>query len=118
MANSLSPPLTRKEVWTSNTLAVASSAITRVMAGPLNDIYGSRWVMSVSLLISAIPAIISGLVIRDKVGLYIIRFLVGVAGCTFVTCQFWTASMFTVEVAGTALSLVAGVSNMFWGRAA
>ena len=113
VANSLN--LTRKEVWTSNTLAVASSAISRVMAGPLNDIYGSRWVMSIALLISAVPAIISGLVIHGKVGLYIIRFLVGVAGCTFVTCQFWTASMFTVEVAGTALSLVAGWGNLGGG---
>ena len=107
--------LNRKQIWTSNTLAVASSAITRVMAGALNDIYGSRLLMAAPLFISAIPAIISGLVIQNATSLYVIRFLVGVAGCTFVTCQFWTSSMFTVEVAGTALSLVAGWGNLGGG---
>ena len=107
--------LTRTQIWNSNTLAVAGSALTRVMAGPLNDIYGARMVMSVPLLISGIPAILSGLVIQGATSLYIIRFLVGVAGCTFVTCQFWTARMFTVEVAGTALSLVAGWGNLGGG---
>ena len=107
--------INRTEVWTANTMAVVGSFITRLMAGPLNDIYGSRVVMSVSLLISAIPAVISGAVIQGPVSLYIIRFLVGVAGCTFVTCQFWTSSMFTTEVAGTALSLTAGWGNLGGG---
>lgn len=107
--------LSREQIWTSNACALASSAITRVVAGPLNDIYGSRLVMCITLSIAALPAIFSGLIIRGSVGLYIIRFLVGVGGSAFVTCQYWTCSMFTVEVAGTALSLVAGWGNLGGG---
>ncbi|CAJ1933386.1 unnamed protein product [Cylindrotheca closterium] len=107
--------INRTQVWTANTMAVVGSFITRVMAGPLNDIYGSRVVISVSLLISAVPAILSGVLIHGAVSLYIVRFLVGIAGCVFVTCQFWTASMFTTEVAGTALSLTAGWGNLGGG---
>jgi len=107
--------ISRTQVWTANTMAVAGSFITRIVAGPLNDIYGSRILMGASLLISAIPAILSGVVIQGAISLYIIRFLVGIAGCAFVTCQFWTSSMFTTEVAGTALSLTAGWGNLGGG---
>jgi NNP family nitrate/nitrite transporter-like MFS transporter len=105
----------RTQVWTANTMAVVGSFITRLMAGPLNDIYGARLVMTCSLLISAIPGIISGVAIQGAISLYIIRFLVGIAGCAFVTCQFWTSKMFTTEVAGTALSLTAGWGNLGGG---
>lgn len=105
----------RTQVWTANTMAVVGSFITRLMAGPLNDMYGSRILLSVSLFVSAVPSIFSGAVIQGATSLYIIRFLVGIAGCTFVTCQFWTASMFTTEVAGTALSLTAGWGNLGGG---
>jgi NNP family nitrate/nitrite transporter-like MFS transporter len=107
--------INRSQVWTANTMAVVGSFITRLMVGPLNDIYGSRILMSASLLISAVPSIISGAVIQGATSLYVIRFLVGIGGSAFVTCQFWTASMFTTEVAGTALSLTAGWGNLGGG---
>jgi NNP family nitrate/nitrite transporter-like MFS transporter len=107
--------INRSQVWTANTIAVVGSFITRLMVGPLNDIYGPRILMSASLLISAVPSIISGAVIQGATSLYVIRFLVGMGGCAFVTCQFWTASMFTTEVAGTALSLTAGWGNLGGG---
>ena len=109
--------LTRREIWTSNTLAVAGSAITRVLAGPVNDIYGARYTMFGTLLFSAIPTFLAGVVIRGTTSLYIIRLLIGVCGSAFVTCQFWTTSMFVAEVAGTANSLAAGWGNLGGGVA-
>ena len=113
----ISLSLSREEIWTSSTLAVASSAVTRVMIGPVNDIYGARATMSGTLIFSAIPTAIAGLAIRNAASLYAIRFLIGVAGSAFVTCQFWTTTMFTPEVAGTANSLAAGWGNLGGGVA-
>jgi NNP family nitrate/nitrite transporter-like MFS transporter len=113
----ISLDLTREEIWTSSVLAVAGSTMTRIMIGPMNDIYGARWTMSATLLFIAIPTMIAGAVIHNATGLYVIRLLIGVAGSTFVTCQFWTSSMFTAEVAGTANSLAAGWGNLGGGVA-
>ena len=104
--------LSRKEIWTSSVFAVAGSAFTRILIGPINDIYGARWTMSSTLIFSAIPTAIAGAAIHGATSLYIIRLFIGVAGSAFVTCQFWTSSLFTAEVAGTANSLAAGWGNL------
>jgi NNP family nitrate/nitrite transporter-like MFS transporter len=109
--------LTRKEIWTSSTLAVAGSAVTRILIGPVNDIYGARWTMFGTLVFSAIPCAIAGVAIQNAASLYVIRLLIGVAGSAFVTCQFWTSSVFVSEVAGTANSLAAGWGNLGGGVA-
>lgn len=109
--------LNREEIWTSSVLAVAGSAVTRVLIGPINDIYGARWTMAATLIFSAIPTAISGLAVQNAASLYIIRLLIGVAGSAFVTCQFWSTTLFTAEVAGTANSLAAGWGNLGGGVA-
>ena len=115
IANSLD--LNRAQIWTSSILAVAGSAFTRVMIGPVNDIYGARWTMAGTLICAAIPTLISGAVIHGATSLYITRLFIGIAGSSFVTCQFWTSSLFTVEVAGTGNSLAAGWGNLGGGVA-
>jgi nitrate/nitrite transporter NarK len=112
----ISLDLSREEIWTSSVLAVSSSAATRILMGPLNDRYGARWVMSVTLVLAAIPTGLAGLVDSAN-SLYVVRFLIGVAGSAFVTCQYWTSCMFTMEIAGTANALAAGWGNMGGGVA-
>jgi MFS transporter, NNP family, nitrate/nitrite transporter len=107
--------LTRKEIWTSSVLAVSSSAVTRVLMGPLCDKYGARWVMCGSHLAAAVPTILAGWLIRDAMSLYMTRLFIGVAGSTFVTTMYWTSCMFTREVAGTANALAAGWGNLAGG---
>jgi MFS transporter, NNP family, nitrate/nitrite transporter len=104
--------LTHDEIWTSSVLAVLSSAVTRVWMGPLNDTYGARWMMCTTLVAAAIPTALAGLLLKSARSLNLIRLFIGVAGGAFVTCQYWTLSMFTREIAGTANSLAAGWGNL------
>ena len=106
--------LTREEIWTSSIFAVAGSALTRILIGPICDKYGARWSMAGTLFVSAIPTALTGLA-QSAQGLYVLRLFIGVAGSSFVTCQYWTSTMFTVEVAGTANALVAGWGNLGGG---
>jgi len=109
--------LSRKEIFISSVLAVLSSAFMRIWIGPLNDTYGARWVMCFTLIAAAIPTALAGFLIQNKTSLYLVRLFIGVAGSSFVTCQFWTLSMFTNEIAGTANSLAAGWGNLGGGVA-
>jgi hypothetical protein len=104
--------LSREEVWTSSCLAVASSAVTRVLVGPFNDKYGARWVMAVSLVAAAVPTGLAGLLVHGSASLSLVRFFIGTAGSAFVTSQYWTSSVFCVEIAGTANALAAGWGNL------
>ena len=109
--------LSRKEIFTSSVLALVSSAFVRIWIGPLNDIYGARWIMSLTLLAAAIPTALASLLLQNRTSLYVLRFFIGVAGSSFVTCQYWTVSMFTKEIAGTANALAAGWGNLGGGVA-
>merc|ERR1712048_1441965 len=44
-----------------------------------------------------------------------LRLFIGVAGGTFVMCQYWTSRMFTKQVVGTANALVGGWGNLGGG---
>lgn len=106
--------LSHREIWMSNVFSSAGTVICRVIVGPMNDRFGARWVMATTLVVSSIPVMATGLV-NSSVELSILRLITGIAGSSFVTCQYWTSSMFTREVAGTANSLVAGWGNLGGG---
>ncbi len=99
--------LTKEQIWTSSIFGVAGSAVTRILIGPVCDKYGARWAMGGTLFLSAIPMALTALV-RTSVGLSVLRLFIGLAGSAFVTSQYWTSTMFTPEVAGTANALAAG----------
>lgn len=103
--------LDHDQIWLSNVMNSAAAIICRLFVGPLCDAYGARWVMASVLIISAIPVMATGLVQTAK-ELYILRFFTGIAGASFVVSQYWTSSMFTKEISGTANSLVAGWGNL------
>lgn len=103
--------LSKEQIWTSSLCGTAGTILMRLILGPLCDKFGARLCMASILLISALPCAMTGL-IESAEGLYIARAFIGIAGASFVACQYWTSSMFTREVAGTANALVAGwVSN-------
>lgn len=108
--------LTKEQLWTSSICSVAGAVITRCVAGLFCDIYGARWMTATVLFICGIPTMCTGFV-NSAVGLNVLRLFTGIGGSSFVTCQYWTCSTFTKEVAGTANALAAGWGNLGGGVA-
>ena len=115
--------LSERDLWSSSIAGVGGTVLMRFILGPLCDVYGARVLFSVVLCFAAIPTALTGL-INSANGLVILRLCIGVAGGTFVMCQYWTSRMFTKEVVGTANALVggwgnlgAGVTNLIMGSA-
>jgi hypothetical protein len=108
--------LTKEEIWTSSIFSVAAAVVTRCITGPLCDIYGARWMSAVVLFICGIPTMCTGMV-NTSTGLSVLRLFTGIAGSAFITCQYWTSTMFTREVAGTANALASGWGNLGGGVA-
>ena len=86
----------------------------RFILGPLCDKYGPRILMGVVLCLASIPTACVGFV-NTATGLAVIRLFIGLAGGTFVMCQYWTSQMFTKDVVGTANALVGGWGNLGGG---
>jgi len=106
--------ISKQDIWTSNICSVAGTIIMRFMLGPLCDKYGARILMGIVLMCASIPCALIGLV-NSTTSLCITRFFIGLGGSTFVMCQYWTTTMFTKEVAGTANALVGGWGNLGGG---
>ena len=97
--------ITKQDIWTSNICSVAGTILMRFALGPLCDKYGARVLMGFVLMAASIPCACIGLV-NSATTLAVTRFFIGLGGSTFVMCQYWSTSMFTKEVAGTANALV------------
>lgn len=104
----------KKDLWTSNIVGVAGTIFMRFILGPACDKYGARVLFMVVLCFASIPTALTGL-IKNTAGLCILRLFIGVAGGSFVMCQFWSSRMFTKEVVGTANALVGGWGNLGGG---
>lgn len=103
--------LSKQEIWTSSIAGVGGTVLIRFILGPLCDKVGARVLFTIVLCGASIPAACTGLV-ETAQGLTILRAFIGLAGGTFVMCEYWTSRMFTKEVVGTANALVAGWGNL------
>eukprot|EP00529_Nitzschia_sp_RCC80_P022052 CAMPEP_0113469460 /NCGR_PEP_ID=MMETSP0014_2-20120614/15912_1 /TAXON_ID=2857 /ORGANISM="Nitzschia sp." /LENGTH=489 /DNA_ID=CAMNT_0000361941 /DNA_START=107 /DNA_END=1576 /DNA_ORIENTATION=+ /assembly_acc=CAM_ASM_000159 len=106
--------LTKQQIWTSNIIGVGGTIFMRFLLGPACDKFGARIPMAAILCCASIPTACVGFV-NTAVGLYILRLFIGIAGGTFVMCQYWSSQMFTKEVVGTANALVGGWGNLGGG---
>jgi len=104
----------KKQIWTSNIVGVGGTILMRFVFGPLCDKFGPRTPFAGALMFASIPTALIGLV-NSATGLAITRLFIGVAGGTFVMCQYWTSRMFCKEVVGTANALVGGWGNLGGG---
>jgi NNP family nitrate/nitrite transporter-like MFS transporter len=86
----------------------------RFLLGPLCDKVGPRVLFMAVLCFASIPTGCTGFVDSAN-GLIVLRLFIGVAGGSFVMCQYWTSRMFTKEVVGTANALVGGWGNLGGG---
>lgn len=103
--------LSNQELWTSSIAGVGGTILVRFILGPLCDKYGARTLFALVLCGASIPTACTGLVSSGR-GLSILRAFIGLAGGTFVMCQYWTSRMFSKEVVGTANALVGGWGNL------
>jgi MFS transporter, NNP family, nitrate/nitrite transporter len=103
--------LSTAELRTSSIIGLSSTTLVRLAVGPICDVYGPRLPFAIMLCMASVAAAMTGLV-NDATGLYVLRFFIGIAGGTFVTCQYWASRMFAKEVVGTANGLVGGWGNL------
>jgi NNP family nitrate/nitrite transporter-like MFS transporter len=103
--------LTKQEVWTSSIAGVSGTILMRFILGPLCDVYGARVLFTIILCAASIPTACTGLV-QTATGLNILRLFIGIAGGTFVMCQYWTSRLFTKEIVGTANAFAGGWGNL------
>lgn len=101
--------LSDDEVANSDVAALASTAVGSLLIGPLCDRYGARTIQSALLIFGAIP-VASAALVFDGTGLLLVRFFIGLIGCSFVVSAYWTSTMFSTEVIGSANAITAG-----WG---
>jgi len=106
--------ITKKEVWTSSIVGVGGTIFMRFLLGPFCDKFGARILFMAVLCCASVPTACTGLV-QTATGLAILRLFIGIAGGTFVMCQYWSSRMFTKEVVGTANALCGGWGNLGGG---
>ena len=106
--------ITKEDVWTANIVGVGGTIFMRFLMGPLCDKYGARILMAGMLCVASFPTACIGF-INSANGLIICRLFIGIAGATFVPCQYWASRMFTKEVVGTANALCGGWGNLGGG---
>ncbi|KAL5119291.1 hypothetical protein ACEQ8H_002778 [Pleosporales sp. CAS-2024a] len=102
--------LSQAEIGNSNIIALVATLVVRFAAGPLCDTFGPRKTFAGLLYLGALPSALAGTA-HNAMGLYFVRFFVGVLGGTFVPCQVWTTGFFDKNVIGTANALVGGWGN-------
>ena len=103
--------LTGREIWTSSIAGVGSTIFVRFLLGPLCDKYGARILYLVILCAASFPTACIGL-INSATSLIVVRTCIGIAGGTFVMCEYWSSMMFAKEIVGTANAIVAGWGNL------
>ncbi|ETI35412.1 hypothetical protein F441_18121 [Phytophthora nicotianae CJ01A1] len=103
--------LTQAQVDNSNIISLASTMVGRLLIGPLCDRCGARSIQAALLVIGAIP-VASAVLAFDYVGFMFVRFFIGLVGCTFVSTTYWTSTMFSKEVVGSANAVAAGWGNL------
>ncbi|KAH7468804.1 High affinity nitrate transporter 2.5 [Phytophthora ramorum] len=108
--------LTEDQVSNSNIVSLASTIIGRLVVGPLCDRYGARSVQAVLLVVGAVP-VASAALVTSYTGLMFARFFIGLVGCTFVATAYWTSTMFSHEVVGSANAISCGWGNLGAGVA-
>ena len=82
--------------------AVSGTIAARVAMGAVCDWIGPRLGMSSVLMMTA-PCVFGMALANKALDFILLRFGIGFGLSTFVSCQFWTASMFNVKIVGALL---------------
>merc|ERR1711881_594827 len=93
------PPLLTLTIRKDHIMSLTGTLVIRLIAGPLCDRFGPRYVFVGCLLAGAIPTAMAGLV-TSPTGIIVLRFFIGVLGASFVPCQVWSTGFFDKNVVG------------------
>lgn len=94
--------------------SVASTIFVRVALGTLLERFGPVNVQTGLLLFGSIW-VLAAAAITAPWNFILIRVMIGTAGATFVTNQFWSSLMFAPNIVGTANATAAGWGNLGGG---
>merc|ERR1711988_1639468 len=94
--------------------SVGSTVFVRIILGTGLEVLGPVNVQCLLLTFGGTMVGLSTLIV-NKYMYSILRFLIGCAGATFVTNQFWCSLMFAPNVVGTANATAAGWGNLGGG---
>lgn len=108
--------ISNQQIWTSSIVGVGGTIFIRLLMVPLCDKYGARLLFAIVLCGASIPTACTGL-IHNATDLIILRLVIGIAGGSFVMCQYWTSRIFAKQVVVRANALVAGWGNLGGGVA-
>jgi len=101
-------------ILTSGIASVGITIAVRVMLGTLLERFGPVNVQALLLLFGSIW-MFAAAGISAEWNFILIRMMIGCAGATFVTNQFWCSLMFAPNVVGTANATAAGWGNLGGG---